>query len=229
MTTSAVGLVVDEHDAGIADLNVVIEDVSQQFDVLLDSQTTDTNGGFGLRYVGYNFEPSTPGRQIRKLRLRIRVGQHVVKEIVQDDLPTDDHITFPKIKLTREEAENWWATLRTGTASRKTSGNAIRWLADNEEGWSRVATVIGNASKPDPNNPSHKPALDIMQLTIDVDEFHADQGSTKGLLLENPLVVLRFDPANALTAANERDLNANDLRIERTILDAYRQGADVRI
>ena len=229
MTTSAVGLVVDEHDAGIADLNVVIEDVSQQFDVLLDSQTTDTNGGFGLRYVGYKFEPSTPGCQIRKLRLRIRVGQHVVKEIVQDDLPTDDHIAFPKIKLTREEAENWWATLRTGTASRKTSGNAIRWLADNEEGWSRVATVIGNASKPDPNNPSHKPALDIMQLTIDVDKFHADQGSTKGLLLENPLVVLRFDPANALTAANERDLNVNDLRIERTILDAYRQGADVRI
>ena len=81
MTTSAVGLVVDEHDAGIAGLNVVIEDVSQQFDVLLDSQTTDTNGGFGLRYVGYKFEPGTPGRQIRKLRLRIRVGQHVVKEI----------------------------------------------------------------------------------------------------------------------------------------------------
>jgi len=34
------------------------------------------------------------------------------RKSVQDDLPTDDHITFPKIKLTREEAENWWATLR---------------------------------------------------------------------------------------------------------------------
>jgi hypothetical protein len=155
MTTSAVGLVVDENDVGIADLNVVIEDVSQQFDVLLDSQATNAQGAFGLRYVGYGFAPSTPGRQIRKLRLRVRVGQHVVKEIVQDDLPTDDHITFPKIRLTREEAVSWWATLGTGKASRKTSGNAVRWLADNEEGWSR-RVVIENASQR-PGHPTTSP------------------------------------------------------------------------
>ncbi len=229
MTTSAVGLVVDEHDVGIADLNVVIEDVSQQFDVLLDSQTTNAQGAFGLRYVGYKFAPSTPGRQIRKLRLRVRVGQHVVKEIVQDDLPTDDHITFPKIRLTREEAVSWWATLGTGAASRKTSGNAVRWLADNEEGWSRVATVVENASKPDPGNPNHKPALDVMQLTIDCGTFHADQGTTPGFTLEDPFVVLQFDPGSALTVANPRDLDAKDVRIERTILDTYRNGAEVRI
>src|SRR3954468_16697613 len=155
MTTSAVGLVVDENDVGIADLNVVIEDVSQQFDILLDSQATNAQGAFGLHYVGYAFAPSTPGRQVRRLRLRVRVGQHVVKEIVQDDPATDDHITFPKIRLlSREEATNWWATLGTGKASRKTSGNAVRWLADNEEGWSRVATVVENAAKPETGNPS---------------------------------------------------------------------------
>jgi len=210
-------------------LNVVIEDVSQQFDVLLDSQATNAQGAFALRYVGYKFEPSTPGRQIRKLRLRVRVGQHVVKEIAQDDLPTDDHITFPKIRLTREEAQGWWATLGTGTASRKTSGNAVRWLADNEEGWSRVATVIANASKPEPGNPDHVPALDVMQLTIDCGKFRPDQGTTKGLLLEDPLVVLQFDATNALTLANPRELDEKDLRIERTILDTYRNGAQVRI
>jgi phosphatidylserine/phosphatidylglycerophosphate/cardiolipin synthase-like enzyme len=229
MTTSAVGLVVDEHDVGIADLKVVIEDVSQQFDVVLDSQTTNAQGAFALRYVGYKFEPSTPGRQIRKLRLRVRIGQHVVKEIAQDDLPTDDHITFPKIRLTREEAVSWWATLGTGTASRKTSGNAVRWLADNEAGWSRVATVIGNASQRFAADPNHPPALDVMQLTIDCEKFHADQGATKGLLLEDPRVVLQFDPSNPLTVVNKRDLDDKDLRIERTILDTYRAGADVRI
>ena len=61
MTTSAVGLVVDENDVGIADLNVVIEDVSQQFDVLLDSQATKAAmvtlaGGVLIA------APSTPGR-----------------------------------------------------------------------------------------------------------------------------------------------------------------------
>ena len=237
MTTSAVGLVVDEHDVGISGLNVIIEDVSQQFDVLLDSQTTNAQGAFGLRYVGYAFAPSTPGRQIRKLRLRVRVGQHVVKEIVQDDLPTDDHITFPKIRLTREEAVSWWATLGTGKASRKTEGNAIRWLADNEEGWSRVATVIANASQRFAADPNHKPALDVMQLTIDCGKFHPDVGTNKGLLEEDPFVVLRFDPdpdpdtvpTKRLTAANKRNLNEKDMRIERTILDAYRNGAEVRI
>lgn len=229
MTTSAVGLVVDENDAGIPDLNVIIEDVSQQFDVLLDSQPTNAQGAFGLHYVGYAFAPSTPGRQVRKLRLRVRVGQHVVKEIVQDDLPTDDHITFPKIRLTHEEATNWWATLGTGKASRKTSGNAIRWLADNEAGWSRVATVIANASQRFANDPGHKCALDVMQLTIDCDTFHADQGTTKGFTQEHPLVVLQFDPDKPLTSASKRDLDAKDLRIERTILDTYRNGAEVRI
>ena len=229
MTTSAVGLVVDEQDVGIPDLNVIIEDVSQQFDVLLDSQTTNAQGAFGLAYVGYKFEPSTPGRQIRKLRLRVRVGQHVVKEFAQEDLPTDDHITFPKIRLTREEATSWWATLGTGKASRKTAGNAVRWLADNEEGWSRVATVIENASKPEPGNPNHKPALDVMQLTIDCGKFHADDGTNPGFMLEDPLVVLQFDSGDALTSANRRNLNGLDVRIERAVLETYRNGAEVRI
>ena len=230
MTTSAVGLVVDDHDVGIPDLNVIIEDVSQQFDVLLDSQTTDAQGAFGLHYVGYQFAPNTPGRQIRKLRLRVRVGQHVVKEVLQDDLATGDHITFPKIRLlSREEATNWWATLGTGKASRKTAGNAVRWLADNEEGWSRVATVVENAPKPEPGNPDHKPALDIMQLTIDCNKFHADEGAKPGFMLEDPLIVLQFDAGNALTPANQRNLDGLDIRIERAVLDAYQKGAEVRI
>jgi len=229
MTTSAVGLVVDEHDVGIPDLNVIIADVSQALEVVLDSQTTNAQGAFGLRYVGYKFEPSTPGRQIRKLRLRVRVGQHVVKEIVQEDLPTDDHITFPKISLTREEAVSWWATLGTGKAARKTDGNAVRWLADNVEGWARVATVIANASQRFAADPGHKCALDIMQLSIECGTFHADQGTTKGLLLEDPHCVLQFDPIDSPNVADKRDLTEKDLRIERTILDTYRNGAEVRI
>ena len=148
MTTSAVGLVVDDHDVGIPELNVIIEDVSQQFDVLLDSQTTTAQGAFGLRYVGYKFEPSTPGRQIRKLRLRVRVGRHVVHEIAAGrSADRRSHHVSEDPPKTREEATSWWATLGTGAASRKTDGNVIRWLADNEEGWSRVATVIANASQ----------------------------------------------------------------------------------
>src|SRR4051794_10885387 len=113
MSTSASGRVIDEHNAGIAGLNVIVEDVSQQFDVPLDAQTTDAQGAFVLSYIQYKFEPATPGRQVRKLRFRVRIGQHVLHEILREDLPTDDRIVFPDIRVTQEEAHGWWATLGT--------------------------------------------------------------------------------------------------------------------
>jgi phosphatidylserine/phosphatidylglycerophosphate/cardiolipin synthase-like enzyme len=109
--------------------------------------------------------------------------------------------------------------LRTGTASRLTQGNALRWLADNEDGWGRVADVVKNGS-----------TIDVMQLSIDVDPYHADAADGSSHITdENPVVVLRFDPAQPPASAGQCALTTADQRIERALLEAYRRGADVRI
>ncbi|HWZ72450.1 MAG TPA: phospholipase D-like domain-containing protein [Casimicrobiaceae bacterium] len=222
MTTSAVGKVVDEHDVGLPGLGVVLEDISQQFDVQLATDTTETQGAFSLTYADYLHVPDEPGKQLRRLRLRIRLGQHVLHEILQDDLPSQDQLTFASIKLTQDEANAWWATLRSGAPSRKTDGNAIRWLADDEDAWDRVAKVIDTASRPDAK-------LDIMQLTIDTGKFQADQPNDPGFLREDPFVVLQFDANDKLSPSNNFVLDHLDPRIERSIFEAYQKGAEVRI
>ena len=87
MTTSATGSVVDEHDVGLKDLAVVLHDISQQFDVKLKDTVTDGDGAFSLTYADHLLVPDEPGKQLRRLRLRILLGQHVLHEVVQDDLP----------------------------------------------------------------------------------------------------------------------------------------------
>ncbi|OAI44436.1 hypothetical protein AYO43_09120 [Nitrospira sp. SCGC AG-212-E16] len=217
MSTSATGSVVDENNAGLSRLDVVLEDISCQFDVVLANTSTNDQGSFSLTYADHLFVPDEPGKQVRRLRLRIRLGQHVLKEVLQDDPPFQDLLTFDKIKLARAEAEGWWATLGTGMPSRVTKGNAVRWLADDEDAWSRVAAVIQGAS-------TKTSKLDVMQLTIDAPAYQSD------IMQESPLVVLRFDPNDKLTAVKGRDLDPDkDLRIERLLLDAYHKGAEVRI
>ncbi|TMH28725.1 MAG: hypothetical protein E6H66_21110 [Betaproteobacteria bacterium] len=225
MTTSAVGRVVDEHLVGIPDLAVVLHDVSQQFDVKLgkpdETIVTDDQGKFSLTYVGYPYAPSEPGKQVRRLRLRVMLGQHVLRELVQDDVLSQDKLTFADIHLTREESKTWWATLGTGTASRKTDGNAIRWLADDEDAWDRVAKVIEAAGRSGAK-------LDVMQLTIDASKFQPDKLNDPCFLREKPFVVLNFN-ANDKIVDKNFVLDHLDARIERSIVEAYQKGADVRI
>jgi hypothetical protein len=70
MTTSATGSVVDEHDVGLTDLAVVLRDISQQFDVKLKRNVTDTEGAFSLTYADHLCVPDELGKQLRRLRLR---------------------------------------------------------------------------------------------------------------------------------------------------------------
>ena len=215
MTTSATGSVVDEASHGISGLRVVLEDVSQQFDVKLASDTTlDPSGSFTLSYAEGSVVSPEPGKQIRQMRLRVMVGQHIVKEIVQADLTTQPQLAYGPITLKRAEAESWWATLGTGAPARMTAGNAIQWLADNEEGWGRVADLLDKAG-----------TLDVMQLEIEIDKH----GDAIDMTTEKPEIVLRFAPNLPLDDTHARNIVPADDRIERMMLGVWATGHDVRI
>ena len=212
MSTSAAGAVVDENNNGIAGLGVYLEDISRVLVVSLGKTTTDSAGKFSLTYADDLPPSNEPGRQIRKLRLRLQVGQHVIKQVEKPDT-TQSPLTFDEIKLQAAEANTWWATLGTGQPSRLTHANALRWLVDNEEAWGRVEKVIEEAK-----------TLDVMQLQIDVEKYAAN------FRAEKPRLVLQFDhdpqPLNAVT---RRKMDDDDKRIERSMLEAAKRGAEVRI
>ncbi len=215
MSTSATGSVVDqESGAGLAGLRVFLLDPTQIHDrdaAILDQTVTTSTGSFSLKYAEYLSDPATPGKLPRNLNLTIRLGQLVLKEVPKTDDPSQSTIDFGKIVLPRAEAESWQATLGTGTPSRVTDGNAIRWLADNVDAWGRVAQVIKSAS-----------TLDVMQLEIDIDSFNAD------FRQEKPIIVLDFDPGDA-PSGEKLSISQSDDRIERLFLAASQRGVDVRI
>ena len=215
MSTSATGSVVDQQSgAGIPGLDIDIEDVSQLHDgrVLNAPFVTGPSGVFALTYASYSFDPTAPGKQGRDLRLTVRLGRLVLKEVTQNEGAFSDTITFGKIVLPRAEAESRRATLGTGQETRVSQGNAIRWLADNVDGWGRAAQVVKNSS-----------TLDVMQLEIVVNAFD-DAGLTK----EKPAVILDFDSTDKVSAT-EFVVSAKDDRIERAMLGAASKHVDVRI
>ena len=213
MSTSASGSVLDKTGAGLGRLSVVLENASslKEHDVL-DRTLTDSAGKFSLTYADDFVTSGEPGKQIRQLKLRILLGQHTLKEVLRSDLPSQEQLTFETIQIPRAETESRWATFGTGTPSRMTQGNAIRWLADNVDGWGRVAEVI-----------KHATTLDVMQLDIHVDKFHGDPNA------ETPEIVLQFDASKPYDARVPRVIGIADDRVERRMLEASMRGCDVRI
>jgi phosphatidylserine/phosphatidylglycerophosphate/cardiolipin synthase-like enzyme len=211
MSTSATGKVVDENNAGISGLNVQLEDISRVLVVSLAKGTTNSTGAFTLTYADDLPVTNQPGSQVRQVRLRIMLGQHVIKEIVQAD-STQATLAFGTIQRTAAEGNSWWATLGTGAPARLSRSNAIRWLVDNEDAWGHTQDVISRAQ-----------TLDIMQLSIELEEF------STALHTEKPRIVLAFDPTKPLDALHRRSMDDDDKRIERSILARVRQGTDVRI
>jgi phosphatidylserine/phosphatidylglycerophosphate/cardiolipin synthase-like enzyme len=215
MSNSATGKVVDLEGKGIAGLNIDIEDVSQVHDgrVLNDKPfVTDDIGDFTFTFPAYDFDTSQPGAQGRKMRLTVRLGRLVLKQVTSDEGALTGPLTFDKIVLVRKDVESKRVTLGTGEETRTSEGNAIRWLADNVDGWSRAAQVVKNAS-----------TLDIMQLEIVVKDF-SDAGPTK----EQPAIVLDFDSTDKVSG-NEFVVSTKDDRIERAVLEAAAKHVDVRI
>jgi phosphatidylserine/phosphatidylglycerophosphate/cardiolipin synthase-like enzyme len=217
MSTAAAGRVVDENGTGLSKLGVTIEDISRQFDISLNDTVTADSGSFSLSYAADLVTSASAGQQIRTLRLRFKVGQHILKEIVQVDQPATDTLTFPPITIARIDAESWWATLNGGQPSRLSEGNALSWLADNVDAWGRVADVIASAK-----------TLDVMQLTVDIGAIKRDDSKTPPLQ-ENPVVVLRFDGDNTPTADHTLALTAGDQRIETLLFAAEQRDVPVRI
>src|SRR5580704_269856 len=216
MSRFATGSIVDrESGAGIQGLNIDIEDVSQLHDGRLlnkEPVITDASGNFTISYAPYAFNTSKPGAQPRQLRLTVRLGRLVLKELFQNEEAFSDTIAFDEIVLPGKEATSRRVTLGTGEETRVSQGNAIRLLADNVGAWERAAQVIKNAS-----------TLDIMQLEIDVNSFD-DAGLTK----EEPAVILDFDSGDKIAKSNFV-VSPKDDRIERTILEAAAKHVDVRI
>jgi phosphatidylserine/phosphatidylglycerophosphate/cardiolipin synthase-like enzyme len=210
MSTSANGRVIDENGNGIKGVGVHLEDISQVLVVSLKTGETDANGNFSLTYADH-LPSNGPGQQVRQLRLRYTVGLHPIKEVVRADT-TPSPLTFETFQTTQAEANGWWATLKTGAPSRLSHSNAIRWLVDNVDAWGHTQQVISQAS-----------TLDIMQLSISIDEF------SPNLHTEKPRVILEFDPAAPLDPTHRRKINDNDKRIERSILERVKAGKDVRI
>jgi phosphatidylserine/phosphatidylglycerophosphate/cardiolipin synthase-like enzyme len=212
MSKFATGTVVDQENGhGLPFLNVDIEDVSQAHDKQLLNKdpavTENPSGNFKLSYASYAFNTTRPGAQARQLRLTIRVGRHVIKEVFQNEGAFGDTVEFDKIVIPRAEATSWRATLGKGKESRVSSGNAIRWLADNVDAWKHVADVITLPSN-----------LGVMQLTIDVGDFKKD----------NPIVVLDFQK-NDTIKDDSFIISKDDDRIEKRLLSAATLKTDVRI
>ena len=216
MTTDATGSIVDETGSGLKDLVVVLFDASSLSDrAELNRTKTDGAGKFALHYAIDSFFGDEPGKQARQLRLRVMLGLHVLAEVVKTDLPKQDTITFDPIRLTKAETTSRWATLRSGSPSRQTDGNAVRWLADDYDAWSRVAHVMKSAT-----------VLDVMQLDIHVEKFRTT------ITDEKPQIVLEFDPdtTKPFNAVAPRAMDPlADARIERLMLDASKRAVPVRI
>lgn len=193
---------VDAGDTGLKGLTVVLDATSKLFDVHLGTTKTVDGGQFSLTYA----DDLADAAHQRHLRLRIRHGRHVLKEVERVDVPTPqlEHMTFDPIQVDRADAESRLATLGGTSLSRVTEGNAIRWLCDNVDGWGRVAEVIRGAQN----------SLDIMQLHIDVKPFRQNADD------EEPRIILEFGPPD-VTMANPRrvgDSAGTDVRIERLVL-----------
>ena len=162
MSTSAQGKVVDDQGGDVAGLTLVLDDVSGLLERELGRVEKTASGSFTLNY------PADGSELGRRLRLRIRIGLHILKEIEKDDV-TAAQLGFGSIPLASgAEATSVLATLGTGVQSRVTQGNAIEWLADNVDAWGRTAALIKGAGTPAGGNELH-----VMQLQLDVGPFSA--------------------------------------------------------
>jgi phosphatidylserine/phosphatidylglycerophosphate/cardiolipin synthase-like enzyme len=210
MSTSANGTVVDKNGDPISGFTIVLDEVSSLFERELARIDKTTSGSFSLSYQG-----DAPGMTtVRKLRLRIRLGQHVVHEEERDDVVSGG-LDLGSIALTNaDEATSRLATLGTGLPSQLTDGNAIKWLVDNVEGWTRTAEVIEKSTS----------ELYVMQLQLDVGPFAKLANEIE------PKIVLRFNPLSMLNADGSiRQLTTLDARAEALLLDAADRGVVVRM
>jgi phosphatidylserine/phosphatidylglycerophosphate/cardiolipin synthase-like enzyme len=208
VSSSAQGKVVDGQGGDVAGLTVILDDVSGLLERELARVDRTTSGSFNLSY------PADDSELGRRLRLRIRIGHHVLEEVEQDDVTTAQ-LGFGSIPLASgAEATSHLATLGTGAPSRFTTGNAIKWLADNVDAWSTTSELIKGATD----------QLHVMQLQLDVGKF------PKPPATEKPKIVLEFDPASMTQAdGSVRDLTSVDDRIERLLQDAASRGVTVRL
>src|SRR4051812_42663194 len=104
MSKSATGSVIDlEAGKGLQGLNIDIEDLSRMHDgqILNDPAVTDASGKFNISYKPYAFNTTKPGAQARQLKLTIRVGRQVIKEILKNEGAFGDTVDFGKITVHR--------------------------------------------------------------------------------------------------------------------------------
>jgi phosphatidylserine/phosphatidylglycerophosphate/cardiolipin synthase-like enzyme len=196
-TSATVTILATDDNSALDGLTVVLHDISALFEGELARGTTTAPGGSVTLTYHDNFFPEMGAR---RLRLRVRLGQFVVKEQELDDV-TSATLNVTTIMLSKAQAKGMLATLGDAAPSRVTQGNAIEWLCDNVDGWGRLATQLRAATT----------NVDVMQLSLDIHDFNTLATE------EQPEIVLDFVPD--ITATLPRKVTASDGRVERLLLD----------
>src|SRR5579859_1472472 len=113
MSSKASGTLEDETGAGVSGLSLVLDNLSVVLDENLGHMDTPASGAFSFSYDEDSFlDPMH--QQFRKLRLRIRLGQHVLREIeISDTLAPLD---FGVIRI-NSQSVGWRATVTPPSAA----------------------------------------------------------------------------------------------------------------
>jgi phosphatidylserine/phosphatidylglycerophosphate/cardiolipin synthase-like enzyme len=212
MSTTATGrLVATEDGSGLANMTVVLTDVSALFSTKLASKRAESDGKFSLTY-----EPDTLVAEFGRRTLQLQVLDRVCRLVfTHEQLDVEANVlSLGDVKIPKADATGWLVTLGTGAPKPAVrTKNAVSLLVDNVVAWERVASVINAATT----------SISLMQLMFDVPPKFAED-----IANEEPEMVFTFG-APALTAQQLRAVGAMDQRPERLLLNALQRNPNIDI
>ncbi len=210
MSSSVTGRLIDGTDTGIANLHVVVRDDSGTFDTELGHADSDSSGNFTITIPLDTREDTTLARKLG-VYITTQGGREV--NTSQHDDGEDTTLALGDIHLRTADVSGWTVTLLGSAAALDVrAGNAVLPLVDDEEAWGHVKDQIAGATT----------SINVMQLQLDVPKKYDATPSN-----EAPEIVLSF--GSAIDPVSPRQLDSNDFRLERMLLDAATNNRTVRV
>jgi hypothetical protein len=210
MSTSVTGRLVDEHQAPLPNLKVLVRDESALFSSDLGSADSLTSGQFTVPVPA----DLTPEMGTRRFGISVLTkGQRTVYSAQHDDATTAA-LDLGDIQIRQADVSGWTVTLLgSAQALPVRDGNTIRILVDDEDAWSYLESMISGATT----------SFNLMQLEFDIPGTY-DPAPPQ----ERPEIVISFgspvDPAQP-----RKVLDPDDYRPERMFLDGASKGKKVRV
>lgn len=210
MSSTVTGRLVDETNTGIGNFHVVVRDDSGTFDIELGNADSKDAGDFT---IGIPPDTRTDTTLPRTLGVYITTqGGREVSTSQYDD-GDDATLALGDIPLRIADVRGWTVTLLgSAEALDVRAGNAVIPLVDDEEAWGHVKEQISGATT----------SINVMQLQLDVPKKYDAIAAN-----EDPEIVLSF--GSPIDPVNPRQLDANDFRLERLLLDAAANNPTVRV